>query len=131
MNVRLTTTTLADGRELLYFDDSEPYLSGAATRELHDARPLVDRFAPVPDADGIPQPVTGPAHERLASKPGSSVGRPGASGATAPPCTRRTSPARASSAMSRRTVMSETSRLSTRSATRAAPWARTATRIRS
>lgn len=64
MTVRLTTTTLADGRELLYFDDSEPYVSGAATRELHDARPLVDRFAPVLDADGVPQPVTGPELRR-------------------------------------------------------------------
>jgi len=27
--VRRTSTTLADGRELIYFDDSEPYLSGA------------------------------------------------------------------------------------------------------
>ena len=64
MTVRITTTTLADGRELLYFDDSEPYVSGAATRELHDARPLADRFAPVPDADGVPQPVTGPELRR-------------------------------------------------------------------
>jgi UDPglucose--hexose-1-phosphate uridylyltransferase len=38
--VRRTATTLADGRELLYFDDSEPYVSGAATRELHDTRDL-------------------------------------------------------------------------------------------
>jgi UDPglucose--hexose-1-phosphate uridylyltransferase len=38
--VRCTATNLADGRELLYFDDSEPYVSGAATRELHDTRDL-------------------------------------------------------------------------------------------
>ncbi|MCQ4121006.1 galactose-1-phosphate uridylyltransferase [Rhodococcus tibetensis] len=38
--VRKTRTTLADGRELIYFDDSEPYVSGAATRELIDSRPL-------------------------------------------------------------------------------------------
>lgn len=38
--VRKTTTTLSDGRELIYFDDSEPYLSGTATRELHDGRHL-------------------------------------------------------------------------------------------
>jgi UDPglucose--hexose-1-phosphate uridylyltransferase len=38
--VRCTATHLADGRELLYFDDSEPYVSGAATRELHDTRDL-------------------------------------------------------------------------------------------
>ncbi|MFZ2176207.1 MAG: galactose-1-phosphate uridylyltransferase [Rhodococcus sp. (in: high G+C Gram-positive bacteria)] len=38
--VRKTRTTLADGRELIYFDDSEPYVSGAATRELVDSRTL-------------------------------------------------------------------------------------------
>lgn len=38
--VRKTVTTLADGRELIYFDDSEPYLSGKKTRELHDSRDL-------------------------------------------------------------------------------------------
>jgi len=38
--VRRTSTTLADGRELIYFDDSEPYLSGATVREAVDERPL-------------------------------------------------------------------------------------------
>ncbi|WP_137145595.1 galactose-1-phosphate uridylyltransferase [Mycolicibacterium sp. CR10] len=38
--VRKTATTLADGRELIYFDDSEPYLSGGDTRELTDTRGL-------------------------------------------------------------------------------------------
>src|SRR5664279_6469673 len=41
--VRRTATTLADGRELIYFDDSEPYLSGAQTREVVDERPLDER----------------------------------------------------------------------------------------
>ena len=41
--VRRTSTTLADGRELIYFDDSEPYLSGAQTREVVDERPLDER----------------------------------------------------------------------------------------
>ena len=41
--VRRTSTTLADGRELIYFDDSEPYLSGAARREVVDERPLDGR----------------------------------------------------------------------------------------
>ena len=59
-HVRRTATRLADGRELFYFDDSEPYVSGAATRRLDDPRPLPDRFAPVVDADGVPHPVTGP-----------------------------------------------------------------------
>ena len=55
--VRRTATTLADGRELIYYDDSEPYLSGGATRRLDDPRPLPDRFvsligAPAADDDG-------------------------------------------------------------------------------
>jgi len=58
--VRRTPTRLADGRELIYFDDSEPYVSGAATRRLDDPRPLPDRFAPVVDADGVVHPVIGP-----------------------------------------------------------------------
>ena len=32
--------TMADGRELIYFDDSEPYASGGAARALHDTRDL-------------------------------------------------------------------------------------------
>ena len=31
--VRRTSTTLAAGRELIYFDYSEPYLSGATSRD--------------------------------------------------------------------------------------------------
>ena len=56
---RRTATRLADGRELIYFDDSEPYVSGGATRRLDDPRPLGDdggagadgaaRHAPVPE----------------------------------------------------------------------------------
>ncbi|MHB1473132.1 MAG: galactose-1-phosphate uridylyltransferase [Dermatophilaceae bacterium] len=38
--VRRTSTALADGRELIYFDDSEPYLSGAKRRDVVDERPL-------------------------------------------------------------------------------------------
>ncbi|PFG40550.1 UDPglucose--hexose-1-phosphate uridylyltransferase [Georgenia soli] len=58
--VRRTSTRLADGRELIYFDDSEPYVSGAATRRLDDPRPLPDRFADVVDEDGTARPVTAP-----------------------------------------------------------------------
>jgi len=58
--VRRTATRMADGRELIYFDDSEPYVSGAATRRLDDPRPLPPRFAPVVDADGVAHPITGP-----------------------------------------------------------------------
>lgn len=58
--VRRTATRMADGRELVYFDDSEPYVSGGATRRLDDPRPLPDRFAPVAGPDGVERPVTGP-----------------------------------------------------------------------
>jgi UDPglucose--hexose-1-phosphate uridylyltransferase len=51
-HVRRTSTRLADGRELIYFDDSEPYVSGAATRRLDDPRPLGPRFAPDAPARG-------------------------------------------------------------------------------
>ena len=62
--MRRTATRLADGRELIYFDDSEPYASGAATRRLDDPRPLPDRFAPIPQPDGSTLPVTGPEMRR-------------------------------------------------------------------
>ena len=38
--VRRTLDVLADGREIIYFDDSEPYVSGSATRATADTRPL-------------------------------------------------------------------------------------------
>ncbi|WP_182111920.1 MULTISPECIES: galactose-1-phosphate uridylyltransferase [unclassified Actinotalea] len=53
-HVRRTATTLADGRPFLYFDDSEPYVSGGATRRLDDPRPLGERFAPA-QPGGSPQ----------------------------------------------------------------------------
>lgn len=62
--VRKTTTQMADGRDLIYFDDSEPYVSGTATRRLDDPRPLPARFAPMVDADGVAHPVTGPELRR-------------------------------------------------------------------
>lgn len=62
--VRRTATTLADGRDLFYFDDSEPYVSGEQTRRLDDPRPLPGRYEPVvtTGVDGVEtvQPVTGP-----------------------------------------------------------------------
>jgi UDPglucose--hexose-1-phosphate uridylyltransferase len=62
--VRRTATTLADGRDLFYFDDSEPYVSGEQTRRLDDPRPLPGRYEPVVTigAGGVEtvQPVTGP-----------------------------------------------------------------------
>lgn len=52
--VRRTATTLADGRELIYFDDSAPYVTGDATRRLDDPRPLPPRFAPAAEGAGQP-----------------------------------------------------------------------------
>ncbi len=40
MTVRRTRDVLADGRELFYFDDTEPFVSGVATRVVPDTRPL-------------------------------------------------------------------------------------------
>lgn len=37
---RRSTTRLSDGRELIYFDDSEPFLSGGTTRCAEDLRAL-------------------------------------------------------------------------------------------
>ncbi len=64
MTVRRTATRMADGRELVYFDDTEPYASGAATRRLDDPRPLPDRFAPVRGDDGVLRPPAGPEMRR-------------------------------------------------------------------
>jgi UDPglucose--hexose-1-phosphate uridylyltransferase len=41
--VRVTPIRLADGRELIYFDDSPDYVTGAKTREATDPRPLTPR----------------------------------------------------------------------------------------
>jgi UDPglucose--hexose-1-phosphate uridylyltransferase len=38
--VRRTTGRLADEREIVYYDDTEPFVSGRQTRELIDKRPL-------------------------------------------------------------------------------------------
>lgn len=37
--VRRTRGQLHDGREIVYYDDTPPYVDAAATRELHDGRP--------------------------------------------------------------------------------------------
>ncbi|WP_030015445.1 galactose-1-phosphate uridylyltransferase [Curtobacterium sp. S6] len=64
---RITRGTLADGREIIFFDDTEPHLSGAATREVHDPRPLDARVMPPHDAASIRiDPLTG-SHVALAA----------------------------------------------------------------
>ena len=35
-HIRITPTTLADGRDFFYLDDDPEYVSGAKTRELKD-----------------------------------------------------------------------------------------------
>ena len=40
VSVRRTRGRLADGREIIYFDDSEPYVSGAVERVVPDTRDL-------------------------------------------------------------------------------------------
>lgn len=47
-HIRITPTTLADGRDFFYLDDDPEFVSGAKTRELKDPRPLDYRFAPAP-----------------------------------------------------------------------------------
>ena len=37
---RRTSLSMADGREIIYFDDTEPWVSGGAVREAVDHRPL-------------------------------------------------------------------------------------------
>jgi len=59
-HLRRTSTRLADGRELVYFDDSPAYVAGELTRRLDDPRPLGDRFAAVTGPDGHEHPYTGP-----------------------------------------------------------------------
>ncbi|MGH3718575.1 MAG: galactose-1-phosphate uridylyltransferase [Pseudonocardiaceae bacterium] len=43
--MRITRTRLADGRALTYYDDREPYVSGAATRALDDPREVSPSLA--------------------------------------------------------------------------------------
>ena len=63
-NIRITPTTLADGRDFFYLDDDPEYVSGKKTRELHDPRHLAYRFAPHLDADGNEVPYAAPQMRR-------------------------------------------------------------------
>ncbi|WEV59353.1 galactose-1-phosphate uridylyltransferase [Bifidobacterium sp. ESL0728] len=63
-HIRITPTTLADGRDFFYLDDDPEYVSGAKTRELKDPRLLADRFAPHRDADGHEVPYAEPIMRR-------------------------------------------------------------------
>lgn len=61
--MRRTSTRLADGRELIYFDDSTARLASEVPPPP-DPRPLPDRYAPVPGPDGRVQPFEGPEMRR-------------------------------------------------------------------
>lgn len=59
-NVKVTKGTLADGREIIFFDDSEPYVSGRKTRTIRDTRPLEPRTLPPHEAACVRiDPLTG------------------------------------------------------------------------
>lgn len=59
-HIRITPTTLADGRDFFYLDDEPAYVSGEKTRRLDDPRELVDRFAPHAGPDGEEVPYAAP-----------------------------------------------------------------------
>ena len=61
---RRTVTRLADGRELIYFDDAEPHPSQRSPRRPDDPRPLPDRFAPDLGKDGVERSPVGPEMRR-------------------------------------------------------------------
>ena len=63
-HIRITPTTLADGRDFFYMDDDPEFVSGQRTRELHDPRPLPNRFEPHRDANDKPMPIQAPQMRR-------------------------------------------------------------------
>ena len=63
-HIRITPTTLSDGREFFYLDDEPDYVCGKKTRQLADPRDLPYRFAPYLDADGNEVPYAAPQMRR-------------------------------------------------------------------
>ena len=63
-HIRITPTTLCDGREFFYLDDEPDYVCGKKTRQLADPRDLPYRFAPYLDADGNEVPYAAPQMRR-------------------------------------------------------------------
>ena len=63
-HIRITPTTLSDGREFFYLDDAPAYVCGKKTRQLADPRDLPYRFAPYLDADGNEVPYAAPQMRR-------------------------------------------------------------------
>lgn len=63
-HIRITPTTLADGRDFFYLDDEPDYVCGTKTREFHDPRTLADRFAPQINPEGKQVPYAAPQMRR-------------------------------------------------------------------
>ena len=63
-HIRITPTTLADGRAFFYLDDDPEYVSGAKTRELNDPRQLAYRFSNQLNAAGEEVPYAAPEMRR-------------------------------------------------------------------
>lgn len=63
-HIRITPTTLSDGREFFYLDDEPDYVCGKKTRQLADPRDLPYRFTPYLDADGNEVPYAAPQMRR-------------------------------------------------------------------
>lgn len=63
-HIRITPTTLSDGREFFYLDDEPDYVAGRKVRELKDPRTLADRFSNQLDPDGNEVPYAAPQMRR-------------------------------------------------------------------
>ena len=63
-HLRITPTTLSDGRDFFYIDDEDDYVSGKKTRELKDPRDLAYRFAPHINAEGVEVEYAAPQMRR-------------------------------------------------------------------
>ena len=63
-HLRITPTTLSDGRDFFYLDDEPEYVNGSRTRVLDDPRDLDYRFAPHLNAEGVEVKYAAPQMRR-------------------------------------------------------------------
>ena len=63
-HLRITPTTLSDGRDFFYLDDEPEYVNGSRTRVLDDPRDLDYRFAPHLNAEGVEMKYAAPQMRR-------------------------------------------------------------------
>ncbi|MEE1296249.1 MAG: galactose-1-phosphate uridylyltransferase [Bifidobacterium sp.] len=63
-HIRITETTLADGRQFFYLDDEPDFVAGRKTRELTDPRQLAQRFDDQLNAAGERVPYAAPRMRR-------------------------------------------------------------------